>query len=173
GYAAIKNQDNFSYFLFANKEYSSIPPTKHLSAVRKAVEEIISFDPIGKVGNFEVLTQRLFKIKRKSIIFIISDFFQIPQLKVLAKKHEVVAIIVRDRFEEEPVSVGFINLFDPETKENFLVDLEGTTLKNYKKEVKRVDRELYESFKKSGVRFTKIYTFEDPFIKLLKLFGQK
>ncbi|MRI59214.1 MAG: DUF58 domain-containing protein [Epsilonproteobacteria bacterium] len=173
GYAAIKNQDNFSYFLYADKEYDAIPPTKHMSAVQQCAERIAYFDPLGKRADFQGLVRRLFRIKRKSIIFILSDFFEEVDLKVLAKKHEVVAIIVRDRLEEEPLSLGYINLIDPQTKESLSVDLEGTTLQNYKKEQKRIDHRLFDMLKKSGVRFTKIYTDEEPFIKLLKLFGHR
>ena len=173
GYAAIKNQDNFSYVLYADKEYDSIAPTKHINAVQQCAKRIAYFDPLGKKANFKGLVRKLFGIKRKSIIFILSDFFDEVDLRVLAKKHEVVAIIVRDRLEEEPVALGYINLIDPETKKSLSVDLEGVTLKNYKKEEKRIDHELFEMLKKSGVRFTKIYTHDEPFIKLLKLFGQR
>lgn len=173
GFAAIKNQDNFSYYLFADREYSHIKPTKHISAVHNCLQSAMEFVSLGKTANFETLVMRLFKIKRKSIIFIISDFLEEFDLKVLAKKHEVVAIVVRDRFEESPESIGFINLIDPETKRSFVVDFEGKVLKNYKKEIKRLDRAMYEHFKKSGIKFTKIYTDEEPFIKLLKLFGQR
>ncbi|BCD61588.1 hypothetical protein NitYY0826_C0447 [Nitratiruptor sp. YY08-26] len=173
GFAAIKNQDNFSYILFADKEYGSIRPTKHINAVQKCAESVAKFVTLGKSANFSQLTQRLFKIRRKSIVFIVSDFFGEYDFKVLAKKHEVVAIVVRDRFEEDPTPIGFMNLIDPETKKSFIVDFEGSTLKNYKKEIKKADSKMYEHFKQSGVRFTKIYTHEEPFIKLLKLFGQK
>jgi len=173
GFSAMKNQDNFSYILYADKEYGSIRPTKNINAVTKFTESVFRFEPLGKRANFEGLIERLFKLKRKSILFIVSDFLEVPELKVLAKKHEVVAVIVRDRFEEEPKPIGFINLLDPQTKESFVVDLEGATLKNYKKEIKALDRKLYVAFKRSGVRFTKIYTDEEPFIKLLKLFGER
>ncbi len=173
GFSAIKNQDNFSYLLFANREYESIKPTKNINAVTKFTESVFRFDPLGKRADYKAMASRLFKIKRKSIIFIIADFLDEVDLRVLAKKHEVVAIIVRDRFEEEPTDIGFINLLDPETKESFLVDLEGLTVKNYKKEIKKRDRELLKHFKKYGIRFTKIYTDEEPFVKLLKLFGQR
>ncbi len=173
GFSAMKNQDNFSYFLFADREYGSIRPTKNINAVTKFTESVFKFEPLGKCANFAGLVERLFKLRRKSIVFIVSDFLEIPDLKVLAKKHEIIAIIVRDRFEEEPKAIGFINLLDPETKESFVVDLEGSTLKNYKKEIKTLDRQLYVEFKRSGVRFTKIYTDEEPFVKLLKLFGER
>ncbi len=172
GFAAIKNQDNFSYFLFADKEYSSIRPTKHTSAVTRCAEAVGRFVSLGKRADFEILTKRLFKIRRKSLIFIVSDFFGEYDFKVLAKKHEVVAIVVRDRFEEEPTSLGYMQLIDPQTKQSFIVDFEGTTLQNYKREIKKHDAAMYEHFKKCGMRFSKIYTHDEPFIKLLKLFGR-
>jgi len=172
GFSAIKNQDSFSYILFAEEEYDWIRPTKNLNAVTRLVERVLEFDPLGKKANYEELLSRLFRIGRKSIIFLVGDLFTFPEtLRVLAKKHEVVAIIVRDRFEEEPQPLGFINLLDPERREQFLVDLDGSTITNYRKEVKRRDQKVMRELKKSGINFTKVYTDEEPFIKLLKLFG--
>ncbi len=173
GYAAIKNQDNFSAILYADREYEWIRPTKHLQAIHRLARSVLYFSPLGKKANFAGLAKRLFKIKRKSIVFIVSDFLEEFDFRVLAKKHEVVGIVVRDRFEEAPEPIGFINLLDPETKESLTVDLEGSTLKAYKKEIKRLDHAMYEQFRKSAIRFTKIYTHEEPFVKLLKLFGQR
>ncbi len=173
GYAAIKNQDNFSAILYADREYEWIRPTKHLQAIHRLARSVLYFSPLGKKANFAGLAKRLFKIKRKSIVFIVSDFLEEFDFRVLAKKHEVVGIVVRDRFEESPEPIGFINLLDPETKESLTVDLEGSTLKAYKKEIKRLDHQMYERFRKSAIRFTKIYTHEEPFVKLLKLFGQR
>ena len=173
GYAAIKNQDNFSAILYADREYEWIRPTKHLQAIHRLARSVLYFSPLGKKADFDGLVRRLFKIKRKSIVFIVSDFLEEFDFRVLAKKHEVVGIVVRDRFEELPEPIGFINLLDPETKESLTVDLEGSTLKAYKKEIKRLDHAMYEQFRKSAIRFTKIYTHEEPFVKLLKLFGQR
>ncbi|MRI83292.1 MAG: DUF58 domain-containing protein [Nitratiruptor sp.] len=173
GWSAIKNQDRFSYILFADKEYGSIRPTKSLHAIARFLDQSLSFDPLGKGANWEELVARLFGLKRKSIVFLVSDFLSLPQLGVLARKHEVVAIVVRDRFEEEPAPVGFIDLIDPITREHLLVDLEGATLLEYKKRIKAHDRQLLKTFRKHAIRFTKIYTHEEPFIKLLKLFGAR
>jgi len=173
GFSAIKNQDSFSYILYADSEYDAIRPTKSLHAVNRLAEKILAFDPLGKRPDYRGLAARLMKLRRRSIVFIVSDFLEPVDLRVVAKKHEVVAVVVRDRFEESPEPIGFVNLLDPVSREHFLVDLEGATLKNYKKEVIRRDRELFGSFQKSGVRFTRIYTHEEPFGKLLRLFGER
>jgi len=173
GLSAIKNQDSFSYLLFADREYGSIRPTKKIHAVARLIESVLDFDPLGKEVAFEALVPRLMKLRRRSILFLVGDFLKSPDLRVLAKKHEVVPIVVRDRFEEEPEPLGFVNLLDPVSRERVLVDLEGSTLKSYRKEIIKLDRELFRHFRHAGVRFTKIYTHEDPFGKLLRLFGER
>ncbi|WP_197972067.1 DUF58 domain-containing protein [Nitrosophilus labii] len=173
GFSAIKNQDSFSYFIFADRIYNFIKPTKNIHAVSRMCEEIERFDPLGKKADFNVLTNRLYKIRRKSLVFIISDFLSDFDFRVLSKKHEVVAIILRDRLEEEPLEAGFINLIDPEEKSSAVLDLDRGTKKEYMKEIKRKDHFMYEHFRKNRIRFIKIYTDEEPFVKLMKLFGQR
>ena len=173
GYSAIKNQDSFSYFIFADKLYSFIKPTKNIHAINKMLEEVFRFNPLGKKDNFKELNERLFKIKRKSLIFVISDFLEDFDFRLLSKKHEIIAIVVRDRLEEQMQEIGFVNLIDPETKESFVMDLDKTTIKAYKKEIKKKDHFMYEHFRKNQIRFIKIYTDEDPYIKLVKLFGKR
>jgi len=173
GYSAIKNQDSFSSFIFADRLYFISKPTKHLNGVKKAIQEVYNFNPLGKNENFKLLTQTLYKIKRKSIIFIIGDFFGDFDLKLLSKKHEVIAIVIRDRFEEDPKEIGFVNFIDPQTKNSLVVDLDFYTKKSYIKEIKKEDHKMYEHFKKNRIKFIKIYTDEEPFIKLVKLFGKR
>jgi predicted HicB family RNase H-like nuclease len=86
------------------------------------VSDILGFKAIHKKADYKELNSSLMKrLKRKSLIIVIADFFDVPDLKVLAKKHEVIAIIVRDRIEEHPPSFGFSTLQDPESAE----ELEG------------------------------------------------
>jgi len=107
-------------------------------------------------------------LKKKALLFIISDFVGDIDLKLLAKKHDVFAVIVRDRFEENPSELGYLRLIDMETKQSFEGDVDGSTLSNYKKALHDNDEKLYKQFKKQGVRFSKIYTHEEPTIKLMK-----
>ncbi|HIQ47465.1 MAG TPA: DUF58 domain-containing protein, partial [Sulfurovum sp.] len=86
----------------------------------------------------------------------------------LAKKHDIFAVIVRDRFEENPSELGYLRLIDMETKQSFEGDVDSGTLKNYKKALYDNDEKLYKQFKKQGVRFTKVYTHEEPTLKLMK-----
>ena len=114
-------------------------------------------------------------MKKKSIIFIIGDFFSINNLdlRILSKKHEVVAIIVRDRFEENPEALGTVNLIDPQNLKSFSGDMSSGLVKEYIAKIKENDHKLYEHFQRCGVKFTKIYTNEEPLSKLIPLMSKK
>ena len=169
GFSAIKNSDLFSHMIFADKMYSFSKPSKKLYSVHKAVEDIVDFDPLGKEADYSVLVETLVnRLKKKALLFIVSDFVGEIDLKLLAKKHDIFAVIVRDKFEENPSELGYLRLIDMETRESFEGDVNSSTLKNYKKALHDNDEKLYKQFKKQGVRFTKVYTHEEPTLKLMK-----
>lgn len=169
GFSAVKNSDLFSHMIFADKPYGFSKPSKKLFSVHKAVEDIIDFDSLGKEADFSALVETLInRLKKKALLFIVSDFVGDIDLKLLSKKHDIFAVIVRDRFEENPSELGYLRLIDMETKQSFEGDVDSSTLKNYKKALHDNDEKLYKQFKKQGVRFTKVYTHEEPTLKLMK-----
>ena len=169
GFSAIKNSDLFSHMIFADKMYTFSKPSKKLFSVHKAVEDMVTFDPLGKEADYTALVETLVsRLKKKALLFIVSDFVGDIDLKLLAKKHDVFAVVVRDKFEENPSELGYLRLIDMETKQSFEGDVDSGTLKNYKKALHDNDEKLYAHFKKQGVRFAKIYTNEEPTLKLLK-----
>jgi uncharacterized protein (DUF58 family) len=169
GFSAVKNADLFSHMIFADRMYEASKASKKIFSVHKAVENIVAFDPIGKEGDFSALVETLHhRLKKKSLLFIVSDFVGDIDLKLLSKKHDVFAVIVRDRFEEDPSELGYLRLIDMETKQSFEGDVNGLALKNYKKALHDNDEKLYRQFKKQGIRFSKIYTHEEPALKLMK-----
>ena len=169
GFSAVKNSDLFSHMIFADTLYDLSKPSKKLFSVHKAVDDVMVFDPIGKEGDFSALVETLHhRLKKKSLLFIVSDFVGEIDLKLLSKKHDVFAVMVRDRFEEDPSELGYLRMIDMESKQSFEGDVDSTTLKNYKKALHDNDEKLYKQFKKQGVRFTKVYTHEEPALKLMK-----
>jgi len=169
GFSAVKNSDLFSHMIFADQLYEASKASKKLFSVHKAVEDVFAFDPIGKEGDFSALVETLHnRLKKKSLLFIVSDFVGDIDLKLLSKKHDVFAVMVRDRFEENPSELGYLRLIDMESKQSFEGDVDSPTLKNYKKALHENDEKLYKQFKKQGIRFTKIYTHEEPALKLMK-----
>jgi uncharacterized protein (DUF58 family) len=171
GYATLHNGDLLSSYIFADALYGASKPTKRLFSVNKNVEDILKFSALGKRADYKTMADTLYaRIKRKSLIIIVADFFEIPDFRVLAKKHEVIAVVVRDRFEEHPPEMGFASLMDPESSQNLEGDFNRSSIKAYEAKVKEHDRKLFESFRKHQIRFAKIYTDDLAGVKLRRLF---
>ncbi|SFV71302.1 hypothetical protein MNB_SV-13-55 [hydrothermal vent metagenome] len=169
GFSAIKNADLFTHMVFADKMYSISKPSKKTFSLHHAVSEVIDFDSLGKEANYQALVETLIKrLKKKALLFIVSDFVGDIDLKLLSKKHDVFAVIVRDKFEENPSELGYLKLIDMESKKQFEGNIDAGRVKAYEKALHKNDERLYQSFKKQGVRFSKIYTHEEASIKLMK-----
>jgi uncharacterized protein (DUF58 family) len=172
GYSCIKQGDPFTSYIANSQVQLCTKKSKRQFVVNKMSEKIFNYESLGKIQNFKNIAQELFKhIKRKSIIFLIGDFFDIKNidLKLLSKKHEIIAIIVRDKFEENPFELGNVNLIDPSTNKTFDGYLNKDSISKYKKSIKSNDHLLYAHFQTCGIKFTKIYTNEEPLPKLLRL----
>jgi len=172
GYSAMKNGDLFSNIIFADRLYTMSKPSKKFFAVEDAVTQMQGFEVLGKRSAYEDFLDALYKrIKRKSLLFIISDFVGEVDLALLAKKHDVVALIVRDKFEENPEELGYMRLMDMEKRASHEGVIGSSALKGYQKALKENDEKLYRHFKSSAIRYTTIYTDEEPYLKLIKLLG--
>ena len=170
-YSTIKNGDILSSYIFTDKMVSHLKPSKRINQVQTSVGDILDFNALNQKTDFKVLSDTLYKrLKRKSLILIVGDFFEIPDFRLLAKKHEVIAIVVRDTLEENPPAMGFSSLVDPESGAVLEGDFNSSSVKAYSKKVQAHDHLLYESFRKHQVRFTKIYTHSLVGVELRRLF---
>ena len=171
GYAVLHNNDQFGYMLFSSQMHAEGRPTKKLHAVTELTKSVHDFNALGKKADYELMAHTLYKrIRRRSLIIVVADFFEIPQLRLLAKKHEVVCIIVRDRLEEKPPPMGFASLRDPETSQLLEGDFNAKTVSRYAARVLEHDRKLYDRLRKDGIRFAKLYTDDHVGVQLRRLF---
>ena len=170
GFSAVKNSDRFTHILFADRLYERSRPSKKHFSIHKAVEDVTEFKLLGKEADFDKLTQILHtRLRKRSLLFILSDFIGEIDLRLLSVKHDVVAVIIRDQFEEDPSELGYLRLIDMESKRSFESDINTGALNAYKKAIHHNDEKLYTQFKKQGIRFVKIYTHEEPTLKLMKM----
>lgn len=172
GYSCVKQGDPFTSLIANDKIELCTKKSKRHFAVSTMDEKIFNYKSIGKIADYKNITTELLKnIRKKSIIFLVGDFFEIENLdlRILSKKHEIVAIIVRDKFEEKPFELGNVNLVDPATNQTFDGNINKGTVLKYEKHIKENDHKLFEHLQNCGIRFTKIYTDEEPLPKLLRL----
>jgi len=169
GFSAVKNSDLFTHITFADKMYNISKSSKKIYAVHQAVKDVMEFDSLCKEADYVALVETLInRLKKKALLFIVSDFVGEIDLKLLAKKHDVFAVIVRDKFEEDPSELGYLRLIDMESRKSLEGNIDSDMLKRYKKALHDNDEKLYKQFKKQGVRFSKIYTDEEPTLKLMR-----
>lgn len=171
-FSVVKNQDLLSHFMVQEDIKQIIRPSKKEFPIHHATQTLLSCETLNHHANYKELGPMLMKnIKHKSLVIIVGDFFEIPDLKILSKRHEVIAIIVRDKIEEHPESMGFSALIDPQSGQMLEGEFGKSKVTAYAKKVALHDRELFANFKKSRIKFTKIYTDDSPFVAIKRLFG--
>ena len=114
----------------------------------------------------ELLDTGLRAIKRRSLVFVISDFFSTPGwergLTELARRHEVLAIRLTDPRERELPEIGMVVMNDAETGEHLWVDTNDKRFRRrFADVVKRRDAALAASFRRAGVDALELSTEED------------
>jgi uncharacterized protein (DUF58 family) len=113
-----------------------------------------------------LLEAGLHSIKRRSLIFIISDFISAPgwerPLNLLNRRHEVLAIRLWDPREVELPDIGPIIMEDAETGEQLYVDTHDKKFRQrFQEAARRREAVLNEAFKSSGVDALSLSTEED------------
>src|SRR2546426_12701490 len=120
-FSAIRNNDKVGVILFTDRVEKYIAQKKGRRHVLRVIREILAFEPEGKGTNLRLALDYLNRVqRRRAVCFLISDFqdeeFR-KSLRVAGKRHDVVALSLRDPREEELPAVGLVELRDAETGE--------------------------------------------------------
>lgn len=177
-FSALQNNDKIGAVLFSNDVERFIPPKKGRTHVLHIVRELLNYEPKEKTTNIAKALQFVFNtIKKKAIVFIISDFLDTnfaDALKIVAKKHDTIAIQVIDQRESELVPVGLLYLQDAETGETFWFDAnDEQALRNYKIWWHTRQLQLNETFQKYKVDHIQIKTGESYIEPLIEFFRKR
>ena len=134
--------------------------------------------PRAPFTNISLLLQNaLNSIRRRSLIFVISDFISEPgwekPLSLLNQRHEVLAIRVWDPREMEMPDIGVVMMEDAETGEQLYVDTHDKKFRRrfYEAALQR-EVALTESFKRAGVDALSLSTEED-LVRAIVRFAQQ
>ncbi|MBX3165073.1 MAG: DUF58 domain-containing protein [Bacteroidetes bacterium] len=178
-FSASQNNDKIGVIFFSDKIEKFIPPKKGKSHVLRIIRELIEFKPENKQTNLEVALKYLTNvIKKRSVVFLVSDFFAEPNykdaLKIANKKHDVVALRIVDKTENELPNVGMIKLKDNETGKIVWAD---TSDKSFRKQFAvnklKFEDELKDTFNRAGIDATEIFTHENYVKPLMNLFKNR
>ena len=174
-FAALKNNDKIGLCLFTDGIEHYAPPRKGKRHVMRLLRQILYYEPGKKTTDLNKTLLSLSRIaKKKSIIFVISDFmtqeFTKP-LKILRRKHDVIAINMQDIREQDIPDVGYIELEDSETGEQILVDTSDKEFReNYAKLVREKNQGLRKKLRKLNTDMILVRSDESFEVPLKKFF---
>ena len=124
--SAVENNDRVGLILFSDRAELTVPPAKGRRHVLRVVREILAHEPQGRGTNLAVALDHLSRLqKRRAVVFLLSDFLAQgyeTSFAIASRRHDLVALRLRDRREEILPDVGLVALRDLETGRPLLVD---------------------------------------------------
>jgi len=181
-FSAIKNNDKVGLIVFTDTIELFIPPAKGTSHVLRLIRELLFFEP-GKIRkksgtDIALALDYLGRVLHKrGVVFLVSDFldknFEKP-LRVLARRHDLIAVIVSDPRELSLPDVGLLEIQDAETGETTVIDTGSKTVRSrYKRLADEKNRELTDLFQSTGVDHIKLFTDRDYVLDLVTFFRKR
>jgi uncharacterized protein (DUF58 family) len=176
--SAIKNQDKIGLILFSDRIEKSIPPRKGRTAAMRLVREVLATEETRRGTDLAGALRFLNQVqKRRAVVFIISDFMDTGferELRVTARRHDVICCSLSDPREWELPDVGLLEIQDPETGELELLDTSSTSLRDAFRNNARLEQEAQAKlFRKHRIDALHLSTAR-PFIEdIHKLFHQR
>ena len=177
-FSALQNNDKVGVILFSDQIELFIPPKKGKSHILRIIRELIEFKPNSKRTSISTALSFLMRvIKKKSIVFILSDFIDSDyenSIQLVSKKHDLTGIRIYDKIESIIPNLGIVPFRDNETSIINYVNTNSKSFKsnhtiNYYKKVNYFE----ESFKKNGSGQISCQTDEDFVKKLLSYFKRR
>ncbi len=177
-YMALRNNDKVGLIIFSDHVEHYVPPRKGRGHIWKLIKDILSYRSNSKKTNFEVPLDFLNNVmKNKAITFLISDFQgddYKKQLKITAKRHDLIAISVNDPREFNLPRMGYLELEDAETGEVILVNTNDKKfLKDFSKTAKREMEQQKYFFESSGIDYIDIYTDQSYVHPIVEFFRKR
>jgi uncharacterized protein (DUF58 family) len=118
-FSAMQSRDKAGLILFSDRIERHVPPAKGTRHGLRLIRDLLSHEAQGRGTDLGLALQHIQRTqKKRAIIFLISDF-QAPleprALRALARKHDLVALSVRDRLEEFLPPLGLLRVEDLES----------------------------------------------------------
>lgn len=176
-FSAVKNSDKVGMLIGTDEVEKFVPLKKGKKHVLRVIREILYYAPKRRKTHLASAFQYLHNfLTRTAVIFVISDFMDEgyeKSLKILSRRHDVIAIHLKDRREDELPNVGLIEVEDAETGETLLVDSGSRRVREkFSRLAQERDQELEKLLK--SLRIDKIdvsaeTSYVEPLMKFFKV----
>ena len=170
-FSAIKNNDKVGLILFSDKIEKYIPAQKGKTHTLRVIREMINYKGNHEYSDLNNALEHSLKVlKRKSIIFLLSDFWAYgyqENMKRVNKKHDLINIHLSDPSEKKMFPYGMLKLEDAETRKQYWIDMNEKNIKTISREYEVKSSNLNKFCKKNNIDLIKIENndnFIDPLI---------
>jgi uncharacterized protein (DUF58 family) len=165
----VRSGNRVGAILYNRRVEQTIPPRGSRNQVLRIMRAILNQpSEAGGVTTdlSKLLDAALNTFKRRSLVFVISDFISEPgwerPLSLLNRRHELIGIRLWDPREVELPNAGMIVVEDAETGEQLLVDTGHPQFRRrFQEAADRREAELKTTLKRAGVDLFGISTEED------------
>ena len=177
-FSAINNNDKVGLLLFSDSIEKYIPPKKGKSHVLRVIREMIYHKAKDRNTDIAFALEHIqLVLKRKSIIFLISDFwdnsFQ-QAMKLINKKHDLINIQILDRAEYSIPKVGFVKINDVESESSSWIDTNNSYVQSaISNKIKRHNNIFHAFCKKHKIDLISINTAQGYMKPLEQFFNNR
>jgi uncharacterized protein (DUF58 family) len=177
-FAAIQNNDRVGLILFSDEAEHYIPPRKGTGHVLRVIRDALYFKPKRRGTRIAAAMDFMNSVTtRRCVCFVISDFLDHDYdrpLRVTAKRHDVIGVVVGDKHERSWPAAGVVEWMDAETGERRLVDTSSPSVRRALASQAQARRSATLSgLRACGVDAIEVYAGE-PYIKsFMKFFHER
>ena len=172
-FSAIKNNDRVGLIIFTDDVELFVPPKKGKKHVLRVISEILTFSPRSPKTDVKSGLEFLGRIaRRRSVGFLVSDFLDdgwTPALRIAARKHDLVPVVIGDPMEESLPDLGFVSFEDFESGQIYELDTSGPERREYAALVRRAKDERESLLRRLKVDFVNVRT-DRPYVDALIAF---
>ncbi|MEW6057197.1 MAG: DUF58 domain-containing protein [Bdellovibrionota bacterium] len=177
-FAAVRNNDRVGLVLFSDRIEKHIPPKKGRGHAMRLVTEILFFQPKGRSTDIGLALDYYSEVmKHAGVVFLASDFYDKGYdraLRRVGRKHDFIALRMRDLREQEVPALGKFEMQDSESGEIFWVDTSSYAFQTrFKSEKTKFEHELATTFTQAEVDRLDLWTHEDYFSKVVSFFRKR
>jgi len=174
-FSATQNNDKIGLVLFSDEIELFIPPQKGRSHVLRIIRELVDFQPKHKKTDISKTLKFIYNVvKKKAIVFLISDFMDEnyqDNLQILGKKHDLTGIKIYDQVEKDMPNIGLVLVDDLETGKRTYVDTSNKMIRRtHNAHFVRMHGQFKKAFQKAGSGTIEISTRESYIKKMLQYF---
>jgi len=175
-FSALKNNDKVGLILFTDKIEKFVPPRKGRKHVLRIIREVLSFQPVGKSTDIKAALEYLNStIKKRSILFLLSDFMDSGYekiLRIVAKKHDLIGVVLEDPRENELPKMGLVKLTDAESGEERWIDTSNkkirSMIKTQREELVKKRKSLFVSSRLDSIEIQTGQNYITPLVQFFK-----